>query len=479
MAALFDQTNALSPQNAADAATLAGLADTVSFTRDFWPTLLDRYPDRQLIENGLIAHLVDNKAFVGVASGTTQVFHAEQDSVLTTTQTVSVTYPSGTGVGKEALIVVSAVAFDGQFYNYATVGQNFQLYSNSDIIMNVSAVALPNNSGNPNHTITVYPASNVDLSLYLSAGGGDTLLPQDANSTINGDFPNGSVRGWARYGVNFQYSATGSAIVGQDTYNQNFMFNLEGGQTILAPRIFADAMLTAFLRKSAAITRGTGSTFNGNQQTLGFTTAAQTYGLSDDYAPGSVQMADLENIGVRLSNRGAGTELDIFGGYNFVQSIQRNALTPLTGGAVQYISGQQNATGTRPELKQSLGRFTMGKYVVNLNEASEWAHKAMYSPNLGGDTLTNGYWANAFAVIPKEQVAVPRELTNTTYTVTAPMFRVLQLQTPVKTGGQPVTNQVVIRDPAHFNALKYQIIYNETFAAQTMLANKLYFGGTV
>lgn len=479
MAALFDQTNALSPQNAADAATLAGLADTVSFTRDFWPTLLDRYPDRQLIENGLIAHLVDNKAFVGVVSGTSQVFHAEQDSVLTPSTTVSVTYPSGTGVGKEAVIVIAAVTFDGQFYNYATVGQNFQLYNNSDIIMNVSAVSLPNNSGNPNHTITVYPASNIDLSSYLAVGGGDTLLPQDANSTINGDFPNGSVRGWARYGVNFQYSATGSAIVGQDTYNQNFMFNLEGGQTILAPRIFADAMLTAFLRKSAAITRGTGATFNGNQQTLGFTTAAQTYGLTDDYASGSVQMADLENIGVRLSNRGAGTELDIFGGYNFVQSIQRNALTPLTGGAVQYISGQQNASGTRPELKQSLGRFTMGKYVVNLNEASEWAHKAMYSPNLGGDTLTNGYWANAFAVIPKEQVAVPRELTNTNYTVTAPMFRVLQLQTPVKTGGQPVTNQVVIRDPAHFNALKYQIIYNETFAAQTMLANKLYFGGTI
>ena len=473
MAALFDQTNALSPQNAADAATLAGLADTVSFTRDFWPTLLDRYPDRQLIENGLIAHLVDNKAFVGVASGTTQVFHAEQDSVLTPSTVVSFT--GGATAGAAATITITAETFDSQYYNYATVGQNFQLYSNPDIIVNVSAVSLPDNSAT--HTITVYPASGVTLASYLAAG--ETLLPQDANSTINGDFPNGSVRGWARYGVNFQYSATGSAIVGQDTYNQNFMFNLEGGQTILAPRIFADAMLTAFLRKSAAITRGTGSTFNGNQQTLGFTTAAQTYGLSDDYAPGSVQMADLENIGVRLSNRGAGTELDIFGGYNFVQSIQRNALTPLTGGAVQYISGQQNATGTRPELKQSLGRFTMGKYVVNLNEASEWAHKAMYSPNLGGDTLTNGYWANAFAVIPKEQVAVPRELTNTTYTVTAPMFRVLQLQTPVKTGGQPVTNQVVIRSPEHFNALKYQIIYNETFAAQTMLANKLYFGGTI
>lgn len=475
MAALFDQTNALSPQNAADAATLAGLADTVSFTRDFWPTLLDRYPDRQLIENGLIAHLVDNKAFVGVASGTSQVFHAEQDSVLTPSTVVSFT--GGATAGAAATITITAVTFGSptEYFNYATVGQNFQLYSNPDIIVNVDSVSLPDNSAT--HTITVYPASGVQLDTYLVAG--ETLLPQDANSTINGDFPNGSVRGWARYGVNFQYSATGSAIVGQDTYNQNFMFNLEGGQTILAPRIFADAMLTAFLRKSAAITRGTGATFNGNQQTLGFTTAAQTYGLTDDYASGSVQMADLENIGVRLSNRGAGTELDIFGGYNFVQSIQRNALTPLTGGAVQYISGQQNASGTRPELKQSLGRFTMGKYVVNLNEASEWAHKAMYSPNLGGDTLTNGYWANAFAVIPKEQVAVPRELTNTTYTVTAPMFRVLQLQTPVKTGGQPVTNQVVIRDPAHFNALKYQIIYNETFAAQTMLANKLYFGGTV
>lgn len=475
MAALFDQTNALSPQNAADAATLAGLADTVSFTRDFWPTLLDRYPDRQLIENGLIAHLVDNKAFVGVASGTSQVFHAEQDSVLTPSTVVSFT--GGATPGAAATITITAETFGSptQYFNYATVGQNFQLYSNPDIIVNVDSVSLPDNSAT--HTITVYPASGVQLNTYLVAG--ETLLPQDANSTINGDFPNGSVRGWARYGVNFQYSATGSAIVGQDTYNQNFMFNLEGGQTILAPRIFADAMLTAFLRKSAAITRGTGSTFNGNQQTMGFTTAAQTYGLTDDYAPGSIQMSDLENIGVRLSNRGAGTELDIFGGYNFVQSIQRNALTPLTGGAVQYISGQQNATGTRPELKQSLGRFTMGKYVVNLNEASEWAHKAMYSPNLGGDTLTNGYWANAFAVIPKEQVAVPRELTNTNYTVTAPMFRVLQLQTPVKTGGQPVTNQVVIRDPAHFNALKYQIIYNETFAAQTMLANKLYFGGTV
>jgi len=84
-------------QAVADAAQLAGLADQVSFVREFWPTLLDRYPDRQLIENGLIAHMVENKAFVGVQTNTTQVFHAEQDSVLNTVTVTSVA--SGAGAG--------------------------------------------------------------------------------------------------------------------------------------------------------------------------------------------------------------------------------------------------------------------------------------------------------------------------------------------------------------------------------------------
>jgi hypothetical protein len=275
--------------------------------------------------------------------------------------------------------------------------------------------------------------------------------------------------------------STGSAIVGQDTYNQAFMFQLEGGQSILAPRIFADALMTAMLRKSAAITRGRGETYGtGKQTTVGFVSAAQAFGLTDDYAAGGVQMSDLEDIGIRLQNRGAGTELDLWGGYNFLQSIQRNALSPLTGGAVQYISGEMNDGNGRPGLKKSLGHFILGKFKVNLNEASEWAHKAMYSPDIAGtDSLTSGYWANAFCIIPKEQVAVPRELTNTTYTVTAPMFRVLQLKAPVTTGGTPVMNQIVKRDPAHFGAMKYQIVNNEYFAAQTMLASKLYFGGTI
>jgi hypothetical protein len=465
----------------ADAALLSGLADSTSFVRDFWPTLLDRYPDRQLIENGLMAHLVDNKAFVGVQTNTTQVFHAEQDSVLATLEVVSISSAAPTAA---YTITVQATQYSGTqgpngYYNYATKGQNFQLANNPAVVINVASVNLdPNNA---THTIVVYGNGTIDLDAVIQPG--DTLLPQDAVNDVNGDFPNGSVRGWARYGVNFQYMSTGSAIVGQDTYNQAFMFQLEGGQSILAPRIFADALMTAMLRKSAAITVGKGESYGpsgaGRQTTVGFVSAAQAFGLTDDYAAGGVQMSDLEDIGIRLQNRGAGTELDLWGGYNFLQSIQRNALSPLTGGAVQYISGEMNDGNGRPGLKKSLGHFILGKFKVNLNEASEWAHKAMYSPDLGGTSLTSGYWANAFCIIPKEQVAVPRELTNTTYTVTAPMFRVLQLKAPVTTGGTPVMNQIVKRDPAHFGAMKYQIINNEYFAAQTMLASKLYFGGTI
>ena len=471
-------SSANSPQTVADAALLSGLADTTSFVRDFWPTLLDRYPDRQLIENGLMAHLVDNKAFVGVQTNTQRVFHAEQDSVLATLTVQSIS----AGAGSTFNIVVDAVQYNGTtgptgFFNYATVGQNFQVADNPSIIVNVNSVTFPNTTGAATHIINVSGATGVTLTSFIQAG--DTLLPQDAVNDVNGDFPDGSVRGWARYGVNFQYMSTGSAIVGQDTYNQAFMFQLEGGQSILAPRIFADALMTAMLRKSAAITVGKGDTYGGKQTTVGFVSAAQAFGLTDDYAAGGVQMSDLEDIGIRLQNRGAGTELDLWGGYNFLQSIQRNALSPLTGGAVQYISGEMNDGSGRPGLKKSLGHFILGKFKVNLNEASEWAHKAMYSPDLGGDSLTSGYWANAFCIIPKEQVAVPRELTNTTYTVTAPMFRVLQLKAPVTTGGTPVMNQIVKRDPAHFGAMKYQIVNNEYFAAQTMLANKLYFGGTI
>lgn len=475
----FAGASATSPATVADAATLSGLADTTSFVRDFWPTLLDRYPDRQLIENGLMAHLVDNKAFVGVQTNTTQVFHAEQGSVLNT-----LTVVSATGSNQTANIVVSGILYNGSYYRYATVGQNFQPADNPSVVLNVTGVGEIGTAfngttpGANEFVITVASTSGVTASTSVQAG--DVLLPQDAVNDVNGDFPDGTVRGWSRFGVAFQYMSTGSAIVGQDTYNQAFMFQLEGGQSILAPRIFADALMTAMLRKSAAITRGRGETYGGKQTTVGFVSAAQAFGLTDDYAAGGVQMSDLEDIGIRLQNRGAGTELDLWGGYNFLQSIQRNALSPLTGGAVQYISGEMNDTSGRPGLKKSLGHFILGKFKVNLNEASEWAHKAMYSPDIAGtDSLTSGYWANAFCIIPKEQVAVPRELTNTSYTVTAPMFRVLQLKAPVTTGGAPVMNQIVKRDPAHFGAMKYQIINNEYFAAQTMLANKLYFGGTI
>jgi hypothetical protein len=425
---------------------------------------------------------VDNKAFVGVQTNTQQVFHNEQDSVL---NTLTVTGTPG-GSTTTAYIPVAGISYGPTptYYPYATVGQNFQPADNPSVVLNVTAVGEIGQTvggvapGANNFVITVVSTTGVVAN--TSVQNGDTLLPQDAVNDVNGDFPNGTVRGWSRYGVNFQYMATGSAIVGQDTYNQSFMFQMEGGQSILAPRIFADALMTAMLRKSAAITRGRGETYGSRQTTVGFVSAAQAFGLTADYSPGAVNLTTLQDIAIQLQNRGAGTELDLWGGYAFLQNIQSATLDALQGGAVQYISGEINkgTDGTRPGLKRSLGHFILGKFKVNLNEASEWAHKAMYSPNLGGDSLTDGYWANAFCIIPREDVAVPRELTNTSYTVTAPMFRVLQLKAPVTTGGTPVMNQIVKRDPAHFGAMKYQIVNNEYFAAQTMLASKLYFGGT-
>jgi len=182
-----------SPQNPADAATLSGLADTVSFVREFWPTLLDRYPDRQLIENGLMAHLVDNKAFVGVASNTTQVFHAEQDTVLNTLEVISVTSPSGAAGGAATINVKAPELVQGAsttYYPYATVGQNFQLASNPDLILNVVSVTPPASTATNNFSIVVRPSSTVLVTTSTVAGGG-ILLPQDGVNDINGDFANG------------------------------------------------------------------------------------------------------------------------------------------------------------------------------------------------------------------------------------------------------------------------------------------------
>ena len=182
----FSGASATSPASVADAALLSGLADSTSFVRDFWPTLLDRYPDRQLIENGLMAHLVDNKAFVGVQTNTTQVFHAEQDSVLNTLTVVSVS--GGATAGAVATITVNSVVYNGNNYNYATVGQNFQVADNPSAILNVVAVGA---SGGATFTIDVRPSSDVTANTVVQAG--DTLLPQDAVNDVNGNFPDGTV----------------------------------------------------------------------------------------------------------------------------------------------------------------------------------------------------------------------------------------------------------------------------------------------
>lgn len=469
----YSQLNALSPQNIASASDLSGLADTVSQTRSFWPTLLSRYQDRQYIENGMIADLVDNAGFVGVPMGTANVFHAEQDSVLSTSTVVSVA--NGLTPGAQATITIQVVTVDGAYFNYANVGQRFQVANNPGVTFTVDSTSFDESS--TVHTITVTPPPTVTLATSVSAG--DTLLPIDAVQAEGSDFPNGAVRGWARFGVNFQYMMTSSALMGPSAYSQNFEFTLADGRTILAPKNFADAVLTAYLRKSAAITIGKGVTYGGKSTTTGLVTAAQTFGLTADYLAGGVQMDDFQNIFYKLQNRGAGSKLKVYGGYAFLQSFQKNAVSGLSNGAIQYISGELNQKDEATSLRQKFGKFNIGGFEVTLTEATEWRHKEMYTPDLGGDSLATGYWANSFVVMPDEQVAVARELTQTSFTVTAPMFRVLQLQAPVEPGAAVTSSRVYARGGVNFGKENYQITHVEQFAAQTMMANKLYFGGTL
>jgi len=476
----FTGAVASSPQSLADSAILSGFADTTSFTRSFWPKLLERYPDRQKIENGLMAHLVDNKGFVGVQMNTTQVFHAEEDSVLQSATVVSFT--GGASANAFADITITAQTYGGTplYTNLATEGQMFQINGNPSISLRVSAVTLP--SGSATHVIRVYPPEGVQIDAELAASG-DILLPQDSVYASGATFPEGSTRGWNRYGVNFQYIMTSSSKIGKEGYNQTFEFTLSDGSKVLAPKLMKDALLTDMMRVSVAICKGSGELMNTPsgtvQTTTGVVTAAQVYGISEDYVAGAFQEQDFLASDDQLEAAGAGTEVDIFGGFAWLRSTQFNSLAAYQAGSIQFLSGEQYNAGTRAELKKTLGCLVFGKFVHELNEASEWGHKFMYSPiDVVTGTQTADYWTNASLWIPRERIDVPRALTNTSYDVSAPMFRVLQLASPVTMGGPDVMNRVFYVNPVNVQKEQFFMTIAKDVAAQTMLAGKFLFTGT-
>lgn len=478
MALEFDSSAAYSPQSATDT-QLSLFADQVSKQRSINPVLYKNIKDANYFMNqtSMIGSLINNDAFMGVPVDTEVVYHAEEESVFNTLSVIGAVPVEAAGA--ETVITVQAQTFGSptEYFNYAVIGDVLEGVI-QNVTFRINDVSLPDNSGV--HTVTLQ-ADGVVISDFITTG--DTLRPQYSVNNINDDFPKGSISGIARYGVTFQPQMTSSAEVGQGGYNQGFEFDLGDGQKFIAPRAIMQATLRSWIKKAVAITKASGETYTKGgvttTETTGLVTAIRTYGLTANYVPGAFQATALKSIGIKQNNRGASSEATIWGGAAFLPTLQDNALSTLTNGAVVYISGEQNLSNERPELRQSLGKVTYGKYVYTLNEAAEWSHPEIFNPDTGGNSLMTNAWPNSFAIIPDMNVAVPRGLTNTSYTVEKPMFRVLQLQAPVTIGGPKVMKQVVQVNPANRQKFLYYLTIAEYFAAQTMLAKMGYWGGSV
>jgi len=475
MAALFGPVGAGSGATPDISQVLAGFADSTSQTRLFWPVLLDQYEDRALIENGFMADQVDNGGFVGVAVDTNNIYHTEQNSVLNTLTVVSVT--GGASAGAELVATVTANVFDDNgtnvYYNYGTVGKIFEGAVPSTQLI-VTAVDFDSTSAT--HTVTFSSTSTATLNTLVASG--DVLKPQASAFAYGDSFPKGSVRGWTRYGVSWQYQLTSSATINPASYNQSFEFKFEG-QTYLAAKIFSDAILTAFLETSAIATVSRGETLNGKGTTQGYVSAAQTYGMGDSFAAGAMTFDDLYDISDQLDAAQSGYKIKWWGGANNINTLQRNNFNQLTNGAIQYISGEGIQNGQRNQIKRSLGRFIVGVREIDLMNASEWSHKEMYSPLNSDGVQTGAYWNNAFILIADEQVALQKGMSNTSFSVSAPMVRILQKESPQMIGGQKLKTRVYNVNPENLQKEEFYMTMGKDIAVQAMIANKLYFGTPV
>jgi len=476
MAVLFGPQGAGSGATADISNVLAGFADSTSQTREFWPKLLNQYEDRALIENGFMADQVDNGGFVGVAVDTNNIFHTEQNSVLNTLTVVSVS--GGASAGAELTVTVTANSFDDDgsayYYNYGTIGKIFEgSIPSTQLIVSEAPVFTP---GSSTHTIKFKSTSTAVLNTLVQAG--DVLKPQASAFAYGDNFPGGSVRGWTRYGVSWQYQLTSSATVNPASYNQFFEFKFEG-QPYIAAKIFSDAILTSFLETSAIATVSQGLVLNGKATTQGYVSAAQTFGIGDSFTAGAITFDDMYDIDDQLEAVQAGSKIKWWGGANNISTIQRNNFAQLTNGAVQYISGQDMKSADRQELKKSLGRFIIGSREIALYKASEWSHKEMYSPLNSDGVQTTAYWNNAFILIADEQVALQKGMTNTTFGVSAPMVRILQKESPQMIGGQRLKTRVYNVNPENLQKEEFYMTMGKDIAVQTMLAGKLYFGTPV
>jgi hypothetical protein len=466
----FSGNGAISPQGAADM-TYSIFADTVALTRKFHREIMSRVPDANYLKDGLLEDLIAGGGLLGVASDTVNVYHAEQDSVVANVEVIAgSTFSSNTGV-----LVISPTAIGAKYFNYATVGQIFST-NDPGVQIVVTAVSLPAGTGASTHTINVTAKAGLTLSSYISVG--DVLRPLGSVRDANSSFGEGSMRGWSRFGIEFQTMETVAGPLPTNAYNQTFEFTLANGQNIIAPRILLDAYVQDDLKKMAQVLVGTGETLvdasgNSMQTTMGIFKTIQTYGLTADYAPGALQWNDFITINDQLRNRGAGTSRDLWLGAKVFDTIQNNFSTKFAYGIRYFQQADEKA-----RLGVGFAEFASSEATYTMKKLNELNHPKIFAPNTGGSSLQNNYYSNCFMVVPDTKVKVQSGLNSRSQAVEAPMFRVLQLEAPVTVGGPKVMKRVYNQAGAELGKENYKVTMRQDFAVQVMLAYKCFFGGT-
>lgn len=438
---------------------------------------MSRVPDANYLKDGLLEDLIAGGGLLGVASDTINVFHAEQDSVVAnvTVQTVTPT----SGGSNTGTLTITTTTIGGKYFNYATVGQIFST-DDPGVQMVVTAVSGGTNtmsSATTPHIISVALTSGKALATYVSAG--DVLRPLGSVRDANSLFGTGSMRGWSRFGVEFQTMETVAGPLPTNAYNQTFEFTLANGQSIIAPRVLLDAYVQDDLKKMASVLTGTGEALvdadgNSMNTTMGIFKTIQTFGLTADYAPGALQWNDFITINDQLRNRGAGTKRDLWLGAKVFDTIQNNFSTKFAYGIRYFQQADESA-----RLGVGFAEFASSEATYTMKKLNELNHPKIFNPNTGGTSLQNNYYANCFMVVPDTKVKVQSGLSSRTQSVEAPMFRILQLEAPVTVGGPKVMKRVYNQAGAELGKENYKVTMRQDFAVQVMLAYKCFFGGTV
>lgn len=479
MALEFNGGGALSPfpGSAADM-TYSAFADTVALTRKFHRQIMERIPDANYLKDGLLEDMIAGGGLLGVASDTVNVYHAEQESVVSNITVLDVT-PTGSGSNTGTLridgTVITSLAGGSKAFIYALVGQ---IFSTNDpgvqlIVTGVSSTPV----GTNDFDITVALESTLALATYVADN--DILRPLGSAVGANSDFGTGSVRGWSRFGVTFQTQETVAGPLPTNAYNQTFEFTMGNGQNVLAPRVLLDAYVRDDLKKMAQIIAGTGETLNGLPTTMGIFKTVQTYGQSGDWSHSTLNWDAFLEINDFLRNRGAGTDRDLWLGAKVFDTIQQNFGTDFSL-ALRYVNADGNLGDAHTNLGVGFAQFASSEVTYTMKRLNEVSHPRIFSnagtsPSAG--TLADQYYANCFLIVPSTKMKIQSGLTSRTQAVEAPMMRLLQLEAPVTVGGPKVMKRVYNQAGAELDRENYRVTMRQDFALQMMLAYKCYFGG--